>query len=350
MTVQEAQQRNGKAQNLSVFRVDNTFYVESSEGKVCYSITTDKDKGITCACGDYARGSKSDPAFRCKHILAVLQCDGNELVNTEYLMRKRPALDERFIKNIKGKDFAVYAGVLDLAHQMGLVELKAIPTQYPTKENDMRAICTSYARTSDGKVFEDVGDADPRNTDSVISKHIIRMASTRAKARVLRDLTNIGMTCLEELGNLDEIAGNEVHDKTVSRISTVRKDESKEPVREAAAGNTVTEEPQKPTVVTEMKPRETAPQKPKETPRKAVSQTPPSQAPAKPKESPAKTNGDDLPKLSEAQKKAIFNLARRRGLSEEDLNAQVSKHYSVALEELTIQDASAFIRTLQQAA
>lgn len=340
MTVQEAQQRNGKAQNLRVFKVDNTFYVESSEGKVCYSVTTDKDKGVTCACGDYARGNKSDPAFRCKHILAVLQCDGNELVNTEYLIRKKPTLDERFIKNIKGKDFAIYAGVLDLAHQMGLVELKAIPTQYPSKENDMRAICTSYARTSDGKVFEDVGDADPRNTDTVISKHIIRMASTRAKARVLRDLTNIGMTCLEELGNLDEVIANEAHEKTSPKKYTIRKDEPKEPVKEVAVSGTATETSQKPTVVTEMKPRDTSPEKPKGTPQKSNL----------PKEPPVKANGDDLPRLSEAQKKAIFNLARRRGLSEEDLEAQVNRQYSVALEELTIQDASAFIRTLQQAA
>ncbi len=349
MTVQEAQQRNGKAQNLRVFKVDNTFYVESSEGKVCYSITTDKDKGITCACGDYARGSKSDPAFRCKHILAVLQCDGNDIINTEYLIRKRPTLDERFIKNIKGKDFAIYAGLLDLAHRMGLVELKAIPAQYPSKENDMRAICTSYARTSDGKVFEDVGDADPRNTDSVISRHIIRMASTRAKARVLRDLTNIGMTCLEELGNLDEVIVNDAHDRTSPKKYTIRKDEPREPMREVAVSSTTPEVSQKPTVVTEMKPRDISPEKPKETPRKAVS-PPTSPKAATPEESPVKTNGDDLPKLSEAQKKAILNLARRRGLSEEDLNAQVSRHYNVGLEELSIQDASAFIRTLQQAA
>ncbi|MEN6615759.1 MAG: hypothetical protein ABFD12_04325 [Syntrophorhabdus sp.] len=349
MTVQEAQQRTGKAQNLRVFKVDNTFYVESSEGKVCYSITTDKDKGVTCACGDYARGVKSDPAFRCKHILAVLQCNGSDLVNTEYLTRKKHALDERFIKNIKGKDFAVYAGVLDLAHQMGLAELKAIPTQYPTKENDMRAICTSYARTSDGRVFEDVGDADPRNTDTVISKHIIRMASTRAKARVLRDLTNIGMTCLEELGNLDEIAGNDVHDKTVSRISTVRKNEPIEPLKKVASINAVQEQQQESAVVTEIKPK-SAPEKPKENPRKAVSTQTPSPKGAVSNESPVKTNSDDLPKLSEAQKKAILNLARRRGLSEEDLKTQVNNHYSVSLEELTIQDASAFIRTLQQAA
>lgn len=348
MTVQEAQQRNGKAQKLRVFKVDDTFYVESSEGKVCYSITADKDKGVTCACGDYARGSKSDPAFRCKHILATLQCDGNELINTAYLIRKKPALDERFIKNIKGKDFAVYAGLLDLAHQMGLVELKAIPVQYPTKENDMRAICISYARTSDGKVFEDVGDADPRNTDTLISKHIIRMASTRAKARVLRDLTNIGMTCLEELANLDEIAGNDIHDKVVSRISTAKKDESRESVREVASG-TAENTPVKPEVVTEMKPRDTSSEKVKESGKTVSRQT------ASPKsdiseETAAKTNGDVHPKLSEAQKKAILNLARRRGISEEDLKTQINSQYNVALEELTIHDASAFIRTLQQAA
>jgi len=339
MTVQEAQKRNDKAQNLRVFKVDNTFYVESSEGKVCYSITTDKDKGVTCACGDYARGIKSDPSFRCKHILAVLQCDGNELVNTEYLMRKKPTLDERFIKNIKGKDFAVYAGVLDLAHQMGLVELKAIPTQYPTKENDMRAICTSYARTSDGKVFEDVGDADPRNTDSVISKHIIRMASTRAKARVLRDLTNIGMTCLEELAGLEEVIANDAHDRTVSRRPAARKDEPRESPREVAATSPAQEAPAKASVVTEIKPRDTSPEMPKETPRRS-----------NPPKEPSKASGDDSPKLSEAQKKAILNLARRRGLSEDDIKAQVTQQYSVPLEELTIQDASAFIRTLQQAA
>lgn len=339
MTVQEAQKRNDKAQNLRVFKVDNTFYVESSEGKVCYSITTDKDKGVTCACGDYARGVKSDPSFRCKHILAVLQCNGNELVNTEYLMRKKPALDERFIRNIKGKDFAVYAGVLDLAHQMGLVELKAIPTQYPAKENDMRAICTSYARTSDGKVFEDVGDADPRNTDSVISRHIIRMASTRAKARVLRDLTNIGMTCLEELGSLEEVIANDAHDRTGSRRPAAKKDEPKEPVREAATSGTAQETAKESSVVTEMRPRDASPETPKETPRKS-----------NPPKEPSKASGNDVPKLSEAQKKAILNLARRRGLSEDDIKAQVNRDYSVSLEDLTIQDASAFIRTLQQAA
>ena len=49
-----------------------------------------------------------------------------------------------------------------------------------------------------GELFSDIGDADPSNVNRKIAPHIIRMASTRAKARVLRDLCNIGITCLEE--------------------------------------------------------------------------------------------------------------------------------------------------------
>ncbi len=54
--------------------------------------------------------------------------------------------------------------------------------------------------TSDGSVFIDVGDASP---DSVgadkFVPHLLRVASTRAKARVLRDAYGIAMTSVEEL-------------------------------------------------------------------------------------------------------------------------------------------------------
>ena len=349
MTQAEAHQRVEKAQNLRVFKVNDTYYVESSEGKICYGVTLDADKGVVCTCGDYARNIKNDPNFRCKHITAAIQCNGGDLLTTEFLERKKPRMDERFIKNIKGKDFAVYAGVLDLAHKMGLVELKAIPVQYPNKDNDMRAICTSYAKTVDGKVFEDVGDADPRNTDAVISKHIIRMASTRAKARVLRDLTNVGMTCLEELGSFEEVVGTEQSDKTkekstetkglrVVASNTSKTAKAAQPQAEAAQPQSEAAQPQREVakaapIVPPAVPNSTE-QAPSENPNTPVTKQPPA-------------NG---PRISDAQHRAILNLGKLRSLTKEDLAKRVQEQYKTPLDELSIEDASAFIKALRLAA
>ena len=54
--------------------------------------------------------------------------------------------------------------------------------------------------------------------------------------------------------------------------------------------------------------------------------------------------------MSSAQQKAIQNLAKRRGINDEELNEMSRKQYSVSLKELPSKDASAFIRHLQQAA
>lgn len=114
-------------------------------------------------------------------------------------------VDERFIVNLKGKQFVTYEGLLDLAHQNKLKSIKTELIQIPTKENNNQCIMKAIATTEDGKEFEGYGDADTSNVNSMISKHIIRMAETRAKARALRDLTNVGMTALEELGDEEVI-------------------------------------------------------------------------------------------------------------------------------------------------
>jgi hypothetical protein len=54
--------------------------------------------------------------------------------------------------------------------------------------------------------------------------------------------------------------------------------------------------------------------------------------------------------MSEAQKRAIYNLSRRRGISVEDLEQMSVDAYNVSVGNLTSKDASAFIRSLQQAA
>jgi hypothetical protein len=65
----------------------------------------------------------------------------------------------------------------------------------------------------------------------------------------------------------------------------------------------------------------------------------------------AESKGEQLtPMMSSAQKNAIYNLSRRRGISVEELEKMAQQNYGVPLESLSSANASAFIRTLQQSA
>ena len=192
--------------------------MESSTGKLCYRVTLDDP---SCACSDYAINIQKDKGYVCKHILAASNAG-----ETIHLYEKdRIRLDERFITTIKGNDFVKYTGLLDLAHQKGLTKLIVEALQYPTKENGQEAICRATAETRNGVVFADYGDASPRNVNADVSAHILRLAATEPKARALRDMTNIGMTCLEGLGNLDAITS----DDKAGKPDNVRKLPRKEP-------------------------------------------------------------------------------------------------------------------------
>ncbi len=108
------------------------------------------------------------------------------------------SINEKFIINLQGKSYVTYEGLLDLAHQKNLKSLEVEIIQIPTNENNMTAICKATA-TTDEERYQDIGDASPKSVNTALVPHLIRMASTRAKARVLRDLTNVGMTAIEEL-------------------------------------------------------------------------------------------------------------------------------------------------------
>lgn len=215
----------------------------------------------------------------------------------------KPKLDDRFIMKIEGKEFVKYPGLLDLAHQKGICRIEVEALQYPTKDNGNFAICKAVVESKEGESFSDIGDANPENVNSRIAKHLLRMASTRAIARALRSFTNIGMTCLEELADFEDAMDEKP--------------------------------PKKPVPAKEPAPAREAPKPLKEAP-------PPPQA-----EKPAET---DRPKMSEAQKKAIFNLAQRRGISIDDLQKMANDTYGVNLQSMSSGDASSFIRNLQQAA
>jgi hypothetical protein len=306
------------------------YFVESSKGKILYNVVFDGDVH-GCTCGDYARNAKKDPEFKCKHILAVENSVTDEdMESTQFLDKNTPRLKDGFLKNIKGKDFVLYAGVLDLATQKGLLKLEVELLQYPTKENGNEAICRAIAEGKNGETFSDLGDANPNNCAPLIVKHLIRMASTRAKGRALRDMCNIGIACLEELDSLDDIVGGNNSNKTTRKKATPAKTKPAAAKKETEAKKP---EPEKKSTTAKTSGKNTKAAKPDE------------KANSKEKESK-----HEMPPFSEAQKRAIYNLSRRRGISVEDLDNIVMEDYGTSLEELSSADASDLIRSLQQAA
>jgi hypothetical protein len=239
-------------------------------------------------------------------------------MNQEELEQQNPAkpkLNDRFIMNIKDKDFVQYAGLLDLAHQHGLIKLEVEHLQFPSQENNHVAICRAVATSNTGAVFSDIADADPKNVTKMIVPHILRMASTRAKARALRDMCNIGITCMEELGSFDEVVEENKYSNKTNKSSSANRNNGS----------------------SKQSPKNTT------TPEKNAEQPTASK--------PDSTHDSQLPqKLSEAQHRAIRSLSNRRGIEEDELNNLSVKTYGAPVDQLTLSNASSFIRTLQQTA
>ena len=203
----------------------------------------------------------------------------------------RPTLDERFLIKLGNREFVQYPGLLDLAHQKGLSRLEVEILQLPTPENP-ECIVRATAETETGLICTDIGDANAKNTSSLVSKHLIRMASTRAKARVLRDVTNIGITSSEELaGDLGDINGD------IPGNGDARK-------------------------------------KPVKVPDKAM-------APEKP------VNDNAIVPISDAQKRAIWALAKNKGHDERSLQDLAQNTFGCGISALNNKDAAALIQQLQ---
>ncbi len=107
---------------------------------------------------------------------------------------------KRFVRYHDGEPFILYAGLLALARIKGIKSLTVDRVEIPTEKNGMVAECKATLISSRGdKTFSDYGDASPISVAKKIVPHIRRMASTRAKARVLRDFLAIGLCAYEEL-------------------------------------------------------------------------------------------------------------------------------------------------------
>jgi hypothetical protein len=101
--------------------------------------------------------------------------------------RPSPTIPAEALLMIQGRPFVKFEGLLQLAHERGLVELS---TTVVSVTLDM-AVCQAIARFQDGRTFTDIGDASPDNVAKHLRPNFVRMAATRASARALRCALNI---------------------------------------------------------------------------------------------------------------------------------------------------------------
>ena len=106
-----------------------------------------------------------------------------------------PTIPAAFVVTIQGKQFILFAGLLMLAHQQGLLSL----TEEVTHCTDTYVMAQARAEFDDGRVFRGVGDSSPDNVGKQVKVHWRRLAGTRAMARCLRNALNINLVAVEEL-------------------------------------------------------------------------------------------------------------------------------------------------------
>ena len=163
-----------------------------------------------CECEDY----KYAPENLCKHRLSkMIRFRAAELLRTGVIeapvTESSPTASEpvlttkvppQYVVIIQGKRYIRYAGLLYLAHQRGLVSLKA---RFISVTPEL-ALAEAEATFADGKVFVEAADSTPTNCGPQVRQHYPRMALVRCKARALRDALNLGDLCtVEELSEGD---------------------------------------------------------------------------------------------------------------------------------------------------
>lgn len=165
----------------------------------------------TCECLDF----KKAPHGFCKHRLAygilkrasalfknrIAQLDtphpptADEPVRPSDHVQTPQSVPAQYIVQIQGRPFVKFTGLLQMAHERGLASLTAEWTYNDTELSLAHAV----ARFSDGRIFEESGDASPSNVTKKVAVHFRRVALTRAKARVLRDALGVELVAVEEL-------------------------------------------------------------------------------------------------------------------------------------------------------
>jgi hypothetical protein len=114
--------------------------------------------------------------------------------------RGERTVQRRFVVNLKGKEFVMLGGLLDLAHAMELAGIETKPVLELCRPAEEYWVFEAIARFENGHFYSAYGDASPAN--SQMRGAYLRHAETRAIARALRFATNVAMCSIEELGDI----------------------------------------------------------------------------------------------------------------------------------------------------
>src|SRR5262249_17863087 len=172
---------------------DGTARVASqSNGQTIYRIVNGH-----CDCRDYEHAPESWCKHRLAHAIAKrayplakvkLEASTNGQATPAQpaapMAPEAPGLPESlkpYVVTLHGKPFVQYAGLLFLAHQRGLVGLKA----HFISVTETLALAEAEATFADGQTYGECADSTPQNVGATVRAHFPRIALTRAKARVL---------------------------------------------------------------------------------------------------------------------------------------------------------------------
>ena len=118
-------------------------------------------------------------------------------------------MDEKYIIDIKGKKFVTFNGLLDLAHEKGLVSLKV--QELSVDWDKKSAFCIAACKIGEVCVTC-VGSGTQDNCGSMVAGHFVEMSQTRAFARCLRTILNVDMVAVDELKEKEEVKVKESGD------------------------------------------------------------------------------------------------------------------------------------------
>jgi len=257
--------------------------------------------------------------------------NGNSNQTEERSFMEKVKIPDHFLVDIHGQKFIKYEGLLYLGKLKGLVKLTSEIIKYP-QDGSPDCVCMATLTGKNGEYFQDIGDANFSNVNAKVARHYIRVSSTRAKSRCLRDYLGeeIQYVCIDEI---DEIPSE--YDKAVNNGSSETKPKTGRRSTKASTesqgngnGKVSTSESQT------AKPENGTGHESKE---------------PKQEENNGGNNGNNnVAKMSIAQKKAIENLARRKSISIEQIDQMTREMFNSGFEHLTSSDASSFIQHLQQ--